>query len=121
MRGDRVSCGGRNVPPGWRLREGGLNDGPIGGQAVVDKRSAHVTGTCRGHVEHPDRRTAGKVEVGQRETPDCPITLSLEIDLASPEVVDDAPPRRRLRNGGKDLEATDYQVRMASARQHGSA
>src|SRR5262245_10676420 len=106
MRGDRVSCGGRNFPPGRRLREGGLNDGPIGGRAVVDERSAHVTGACRGYVEHSDRRAAGKVQVGQRETPDCRITLSLEIDLASSEVVDDAPPRRRLRNCGKDLEAT---------------
>src|SRR5262250_1313656 len=98
MRGDRVSCGGWNFPTGRRLGDGGLNEVPIGGQAVVDKRSAHVTGASRGHVEYPDRRAAGKVEVGQRETPDCLITLGFEIDPPRAEVVNDAPPRRRLRN-----------------------
>jgi hypothetical protein len=43
-----------------------------------------------GHVEHPDRRAAGKVEMGQRETPDRP--LPLEKDAGGETEVRDTTP-----------------------------
>jgi hypothetical protein len=75
------------LPAGRRLRDDGLDEGPIGGQADVDKRSADITGASGGHVEHPDRRAAGKVEMGQPDRP-----LPLEKDAGGETEVRDTAP-----------------------------
>jgi hypothetical protein len=86
----RTTTSSQEFPAGRRLREDGLDEGPIGGQADVDKRSADITGASGGHVEHPDRRAAGKVEMSQRETPDR--SLPLEKDAGGETEVRDTTP-----------------------------
>src|SRR6266446_5994245 len=111
MRGKRISRRGRDLPQEQRLREGRLDEGPIGGPAVVDERSAHITRASGGDLEHLDGCAAGEVEPGQAESPDRLIALGSEIDLAGAEVIDDTPPREvRLRHRGKDLEAPGNRV-----------